>query len=156
GLGWRRLRRRALLQPSRRSARANPSARDMREHHVRRSQEEPAVHGRYPFAVQRLRQHPRNPIPLANSASTGLLGLAWRRRRWRAKADRPTPGVRTPGRPPRTACGSIRLVVTSFDPRTGEAVEDVGPETSAGDVAHLCATALSATAELEAVGRGRR
>ena len=47
-------------------------------------------------------------------------------------------------------------MVTSFDPRTGEAVEDVGPETSAGDVAHLCAAAADATAELAALGRGRR
>jgi len=52
--------------------------------------------------------------------------------------------------------GTIQLVVTSFDPRTGEAVEDVGPETSAGDVAHLCAMAVEATAELEALGRGGR
>jgi NADP-dependent aldehyde dehydrogenase len=52
--------------------------------------------------------------------------------------------------------GTIRLVVTSFDPRTGEAVEDVGPETSADDVARLCSTAIAATAQLEALGRRGR
>ncbi len=57
---------------------------------------------------------------------------------------------------PESPYGTIRLVVTSFDPRTGEAVEDVGPETTAGDVASLCATAIGATAELEALGRDGR
>jgi NADP-dependent aldehyde dehydrogenase len=47
-------------------------------------------------------------------------------------------------------------VVTSFDPRTGEAVEDVGPETAAADVARLCSTAVEATAQLEAAGRSGR
>jgi NADP-dependent aldehyde dehydrogenase len=47
-------------------------------------------------------------------------------------------------------------VVTSFDPRTGEAVEDVGPETGADDVARLCVRAVDATSQLEALGRGGR
>jgi NADP-dependent aldehyde dehydrogenase len=47
-------------------------------------------------------------------------------------------------------------VVTSFDPRTGEAVEDVGPETTPDDVAHLCATAVDASAQLQALGRSGR
>jgi NADP-dependent aldehyde dehydrogenase len=44
----------------------------------------------------------------------------------------------------------------SFDPRTAQAVEDVGPETSADDVARLCDRAANATAQLEAVGRSGR
>ena len=69
--------------------RANCSGRSICPRHartsVRRGQEEPAVHDREPFAVQRLRQHPRNPIPLASSASTGLRWLARWRRRWRGR-----------------------------------------------------------------------
>ena len=57
---------------------------------------------------------------------------------------------------PKNPCGTIRLVVTSFDPRTARAVEDVGPETSADDVARLCANAVVATAQLEALGRRGR
>ncbi len=44
----------------------------------------------------------------------------------------------------------------SFDPRTAQAVEDVGPETSADDVARLCERAADATAQLEALGRSGR
>jgi NADP-dependent aldehyde dehydrogenase len=44
----------------------------------------------------------------------------------------------------------------SFDPRTSHAVEDVGPESSADDVARLCSTAVDATAQLEALGRSGR
>jgi NADP-dependent aldehyde dehydrogenase len=44
----------------------------------------------------------------------------------------------------------------SFDPRTGKAVDDVGPETSPDDVASLCSTAADATSQLEAVGRHGR
>jgi NADP-dependent aldehyde dehydrogenase len=50
----------------------------------------------------------------------------------------------------------IQPVVTSFDPRTGEAVEDVGPEAGAADVARFCSAAVDATAELEALGRSGR
>ena len=46
-------------------------------------------------------------------------------------------------------------MVTSFDPRTGEAVEQVR-ETGADEVARRCATAVDATAQLEALGRGGR
>ena len=46
-------------------------------------------------------------------------------------------------------------MVTSFDPRTGKAVEEV-QETGADDVARRCATAVGATAQLEALGRGGR
>src|SRR5450631_168043 len=44
----------------------------------------------------------------------------------------------------------------SFDPRTAQAVEDVGPESSADDVARLCRRAADATAQLEASGRSGR
>src|SRR5207237_9748627 len=44
----------------------------------------------------------------------------------------------------------------SFDPRTAEAVEDVGPESSADDVAQLCLRAAEAGADREALGRGGR
>ncbi len=64
GLGRARLRRRALLQPCRRAARADPSARGVRKLLLRRSQEEPAVHGRNPLVVQRLRRGARNPAAL--------------------------------------------------------------------------------------------
>ena len=47
-------------------------------------------------------------------------------------------------------------MVTSFDPRTGNPVEDVGPETSADDVARLCSKAVDGTAQLEALGRSGR
>jgi NADP-dependent aldehyde dehydrogenase len=47
-------------------------------------------------------------------------------------------------------------VVTSFDPRTGVAIEDVGPETSSGDVAGLCFRATEAATGLEAIGRAGR
>ena len=47
-------------------------------------------------------------------------------------------------------------MVTSFDPRTGDAVEDVGPETSADEVAGLCSRAAGATVQLEAMGRHGR
>ena len=63
-LGRARLRRRALLQPCRRATRADPSARDVRKLLLRRSQEEPAVHGRKPLVVQRLRRGARNPAAL--------------------------------------------------------------------------------------------
>ena len=44
----------------------------------------------------------------------------------------------------------------SFDPRTAQAVEDVGPESNADDVARLCERAVDATAQLEAMGRSGR
>ena len=46
-------------------------------------------------------------------------------------------------------------MVTSFDPRTGKAVEEV-QETGTDDVARRCATAVDATAQLEAMGRSGR
>lgn len=47
-------------------------------------------------------------------------------------------------------------VVISFDPRTAEPVDDVGPETSADDVRRLCERAAAATTQLEASGRSGR
>jgi NADP-dependent aldehyde dehydrogenase len=46
--------------------------------------------------------------------------------------------------------------VLSIDPRTGEAVEVVAPETSKDDVDRLCATARAATPGLDALGRTGR
>jgi len=47
-------------------------------------------------------------------------------------------------------------VVTSFDPRTGKPTEDVGPDTSADDLALLCLRAADLAVELEEIGRHGR
>ncbi|GAA2727507.1 aldehyde dehydrogenase (NADP(+)) [Cellulomonas aerilata] len=47
-------------------------------------------------------------------------------------------------------------VVESIDPRTGEAVEEVAPESSADDVARACAAAADAAPALDALGRDGR
>ena len=46
--------------------------------------------------------------------------------------------------------------VVSIDPRTGEAVETVAPETTSAEVDRLCAAALAAAPALDAMGRARR
>ncbi|MCW3843282.1 aldehyde dehydrogenase family protein, partial [Micromonospora yasonensis] len=46
--------------------------------------------------------------------------------------------------------------VVSIDPRTGQAVEEVAPETTSTEVEALCAAALAAAPGLEALGRAGR
>ena len=48
------------------------------------------------------------------------------------------------------------MAVVSIDPRTGEAVEVVAPETTTAEVDRLCAAALAAAPALEALGRTGR
>ena len=75
-LGWRRFRRRALLQPRGRTARANPSARVVREHHVRRGQEEPAVHDRNAVRSTASTSMPKAPSAPDRAPWLGL-GAVW-------------------------------------------------------------------------------